>query len=221
MTLALGLALLQQTVRYDLSERASFTYDVTQTFKTPDGSEETTTLEIWTYRFLEALNGGAAKLQLERATTAMVVDGRRIEIRSMPQRGTELRSPRGDVRERQPASQIEPAFELRLARIGDIEFPSTPLRAGTTWERESKPTDDGLPAAKWSWTADELRGGRISGTFRFSESGVDPAIQAEGKFVSSLADGWPFELTFKAVNTHQLGDEERLPTVYSFTMKRR
>jgi hypothetical protein len=220
VTTALALAILQHTVRYDLGEKASFVYDVQQKFKALDDSEETTTIEIWTFAFAERLAGGAAKLETTKVTTAMVVDGQRLEIRAVPHRGSELRSPRGDVRDREPSNQVEPNFELRLLRIADVEYPAELIVVGKEWRRESKPTNDGLPGATWVWKPTQVKDGRLTGTFSFVE-GIEKPIQAEGRFVLSLADGWPIELSFKAANTHQLGDEEKLPTVYSFSMKRR
>lgn len=220
MTLLFALALTQQTVRYDLTLSRTFTYEVVQTFRTVEGEEETTTRESWTYTPVEALAGGAARLETVKATTGLVVDGREIAVRAVPHKGSEKRSPRGASHDREPASQIEPSFELRLLRIGDIEFPSGTVTVGQSWVRESQPTDDGMPAARWEWTPKESRQGRLSGTFTFVEKGTERPIQAEGSFVVSLSDGWPVSLSFKAVNTHQLGDEEKLPCVYSFSMKR-
>jgi hypothetical protein len=221
VTLALALALLQDPLRYDCGEKINFVFEMRQTFKTVDEGEETTNIETWTFTFAEALAGGAAKLNVERALNGMIVDGQHYQIRAKPHRGTEYRSPRGDVRNRQPTSQIDPTFELRLLRIGDIEYPPIAVAKGTEWRRESKATDEGLPAAEWTYRATEIKDGRLSGTFTFTEVGVQRPLQAEGKFVASTRDGWPIELSLSAVNAYQIGDEEKLPCTYSFSLKRR
>ncbi len=221
MTYLIALVLAQEPLRYHYGEKMSFVYDVKQTHKTVDDSEESTTLEIWTFSFAEPLAGGAAKLNVEKVTTGMIVDGNRIEIRAIPHRSKQDHSPRGDVRNREPSNQIDPSFELRLLRIRDIEYPSTTLAAGTEWRRDSKPTNDGLSGALWIYKATDVKGGKLVGTFSCKEMEVQKPIQAEGTFCMSTKDGWPIELAFKAINTHQLGDEEKLPTVYSFSMKRR
>ena len=55
----------------------------------------------------------------------------------------------------------------------------------------------------------------------FAEEGIDKPIQAEGTFAVSVADGWPMEIAYKAVNTYQPGDEEKLAALFEFSMKRR
>ncbi len=221
MTLALALVLAQEPLRYNCGEKINYVFEARHTFRALDESEETTNIETWTFTFAEALTGGAAKLNVERSLNGVIVDGQHYPIKSRPHRGKEDRSPRGDVRNREPSNQIDPTFELRLLRIGDIEYPPTAVIKGTEWIRESKPTEDGLSAAQWTYKATEIKDGKLFGTFSFTEKDVQKPIQAEGSFVTSTRDGWPIEVTFKAINTHQIGDEEKLPTVYSFSLKRR
>ncbi|MCH7945436.1 MAG: hypothetical protein IIC73_05395 [Armatimonadetes bacterium] len=86
---------------------------------------------------------------------------------------------------------------------------------------QSREQGGGLPPANWTWTLDSMADGKAVGRFSFQESETQSPIRAEGKFVASIKDGWPLELSFKAINTYQPGDEERLPSVYEFSMKRR
>lgn len=220
MTLAFLIVLTQTSLRYQFSEKMNVAFEVRHTHKTLDGSEESTTIETWEYTLAEQLAGGAARLNLVRAKNGMIVDGQHYPIRAIPHKSKEDRSPRGDVRGREPTNTEEPSLELRMLRIGDVEYPAGELKQGTEWTRESQPTNDGLPAAKWSWNATVLKDGKLSGTFSFKEVGIDKPIEAEGKFTVSMSDGWPVEVAFKAINTHQLGDEEKLPTVYSYSLRR-
>jgi hypothetical protein len=220
MTLAFLIVLTQSSLRYQFSENMNVAFEVRHTHKTLDGKEETTTIETWEYTFAESLAGGAARLNLVRAKNGMIVDGQHYPIRAIPHKSKEERSPRGDARGREPTNTEEPTLELRMLRIGDIEYPAGEMKVGTEWTRQSQPTNDGLPAAKWTWKATALKDGKLSGTFSFNETGADKPIEAEGKFTVSTKDGWPIELTFKALNTHQLGDEEKLPTIYSYSLKR-
>jgi hypothetical protein len=211
----------EATLRFKYDAKSPVVYDVRRTFKAPNGDEELTYVETWTFSVHEPLTGGAAKLKVERTLLAMVVDGLTIKLDPSSNTSIEDHSPRGDVRNRVPTNQIEPVFELRLLRIGDVLYPPTAVSAGAKWEVVAKATETGIPAAKWLWSFDEFAEGKTKGTFTFAEQEVELPVQAEGKFAFSLEDGWPADLSFIAINTHKLGDEEKLPMVYTFSMKRR
>ena len=196
-------------------------YDVRTSFKTLDGTEEAIFFERWEYSVQELLNGGAVKLKVEKTLTKMSVDGTVTILHPETTVTSEERSPRGQVRDRKPSDDLSSAYELRLLRIGDIVYPPVLAAADSAWTETSAPTNDGLPAATWKWTSEKSENGVLKGTFTFLEAGIEKPIQAEGTFSVSLTDGWPVEIAFKAINTYQPGDEEKLPTVYEFSMKRR
>lgn len=206
-------------VRYDFSRPVSF--EVKQTFRSVEGEEETVYQETLTVAQLEELAGGAAKVKIERTLTGMSVDGLKLAVDPSTTTTIESRSPRGEVRDRLPTQQLDQLLELRLMRIGEPLYPPTKIELGVVWQVTAKPTEDGLPGATWQWTFQKLEGSDLSGKFSFEESDIDLPIRAEGEFTVSIKDGWPKELRFKAINTHLLGDEDRVPTVYAFELKRK
>ncbi len=205
-------------LRFDFSKPVAF--EVRKTFKAVEGGEETIFVYNEKIEKQADLAGGAAKIKYDRTLIDMHIDGVAIRIRPTTTTTTENRSPRGEVRERTPVEQLDQLLELRLMRIGEILFPPGKIEFGTTWEVEAKATEEGMPAAKWQWKFEKFENGQVSGTFAFAESGIEQPIQASGKFAFAIADGWPTELAFKAINTHLLGDEERVPTYYLYSLKR-
>lgn len=220
------LALLQVVLRFQYPTDLAVAYDVRQSWITTDGEEETVYIEHWSYTVQEKLAGGAARLKLERTAVGMEIDGTKIKISSgsgadATSEFVEDHSPRGDVKRKTPA-RIDPMMALRLDRIGDLYYPVAAPNIGVAWSREQSREDgEGLPPANWTWVIDSMADGKAVGRFSFQESETNSPIQAEGKFVASIKEGWPIELSFKAINTYQPGDEERLPSVYEFSMKRR
>ncbi|MCH8977890.1 MAG: hypothetical protein IH945_01430 [Armatimonadetes bacterium] len=216
------LALMQVVLRFQYPTDLAVTYDVRQSWATTDGEEETVYVERWAYTVSEQLAGGAARLKLVRTAVEMEIDGTKIVIDGGPGADTsnefvEDHSPRGDVMRKTPPL-IDPTMTMRLDRIADLFYPVEPVEIGVTWTRSQA---GGLPLANWTWIVDSMDDGKAVGRFSFQESQTNSPIQAEGKFVASIKDGWPVELSFKALNTYQPGDEERLPSVYEFSMKRR
>lgn len=219
------LALMQAVLRFQYPADMSISYDVRQSWATTDGEEETVYTERWTYTVKEQLAGGAARIVLSRTAVEMEIDGTKIPISNDNGSATsefiEERSPRGDVK-RKTRAPIDPTMTLRLDRIADLFYPAAAQSIGVTWSRsQSREDSAGLPPAKWTWVVDSISDGKAVGRFSLEESETGSPIRATGKFVASQRDGWPIELSFKADNTHQPGDEERLPSVYEFSMKRR
>ena len=220
------LALMQVVLRFQYPTDLAVTYDVRQSWATTDGEEETVYIERWTYTVSEQLAGGAARLKLVRTALEMVIDGTRIVIDGGPGADTsnefvEDHSPRGEVKRKTPAP-IDPTMVLRMDRIADLYYPVAGSNIGAVWSRDQSREDSaGLPPAKWTWVIDSIADDKAVGRFSFQESQTQSPIRAEGKFVASTKDGWPLELSFKATGTYQPGDEERLPTVYEFSLKRR
>lgn len=217
-----SLVLLQHLLRYQYTESTVVEYDVRQSWETMDYEEMSVYIEKWKYSVTKMLNGGSSQMSVERLLVGMEIDDEPIKIsEGSPTVSDEDHSTRGDVKRktRLPGATL---MSMRLARIGDLFYPVQEVSVGGSWQREQS-TDEsgGLPPAKWTWTLDEVKEGKASGRFSFIESWIESPVQAEGKFVISLKDGWPLELSFKAINTYQSGDEERLPTIYEFSMKRR
>lgn len=216
------LALLQVVLRFQYPTDLAVAYDVRQSWATLDGEEKTVYVERWAYTVQEKLAGGAARLKLERTAVEMEVDGTKINISSgsgadATSEFVEDRSPRGDVKRKTPAL-VDPTMALRLDRIADIYYPVEAVEIGVKWGRARA---DVHPTRIWTWIVDSMGDGKAVGRFTFNEDWTNSPIWAEGKFIVSTKDGWPIELSFKANNTYQPGDEERLPTVYEFSMKRR
>lgn len=216
------LLLLQHVLRFQYTDKTVVEFDVQQSWETTDYAEMTVYKERWKFTVSEMLAGGSARMSLEQMLVGMEIDDEPIKIGdSPPSISVEDRSTRGDVR-RKTVPSVEPMMTLRLARVSDIFYPVAAVDAGSKWQRVQKPEEgSGLPTATWNWTLDSVKDGKATGRISFAESRIENPVQAEGKFVISLKDGWPLELSFKAVNTYQPGDEERLPTVYEFSMKRR
>jgi hypothetical protein len=211
----------ETTLRYVFAKDQPVAFDVRRSFRELVDGYETAYIEEWKFTPQEMLAGGAAVIKVERSTNAIEVDGKVHKLTPTTHTETEKRSPRGDVRDRMPSHMVEPLFELRLRRIADFNFPTGPIKPGTKWQVDAAATEDGFPAATWVWSFDEIKDGQVKGIFTFAEKGIEQPIEATGNFTLSTKDGWPTELILKAINTHQPGDEERIPTLYTFSMKRK
>lgn len=208
-------------LRFTFSQEKPLKFDVRRSFKEIEGDYETAYLETWTVTTQELLNGGAAVLKFERTLRSMEVDGKVVKLTPSTQTDTEKRSPRGDVRDRKPTNQLDPLFELRLRRIGDVNYPPQRVGSNQTWKVEAAATEDGFPAATWVWNFETVEHGKVEGIFTFEEQGIENPIKAEGNFTFDATDGWPIEMVYKAINTYLLGDEEKIPTLYTFSIKRK
>jgi len=219
--LTLALVIAQSQMRIVMDAQTVVAFDVRQVYKTLDGIETTEFVEQWRYSVTETLNGGAAKLKVERTLTKMIVDGTAIIMKPETSETTEDRSPAGDVRNRKPVETLDSVYELRLLRIADVSYPGVAVGAGSAWQKAFEATDYGVPAGTATWLVESEADGMLKGTFTYAEKDVPSPITAEGTFTVSRKDGWPQELAFKAINTYQPGDEEKLPTVFEFSLKRR
>lgn len=216
---ALGLASPSE-FRLVVGERHA--YELQITYIESDRKETTESVEHITYEVVKVDAARVAELRVTRRLKSYFVDGQKVPLpaNQTPTVRTERRNPLGEVRERQ-AAEFFPLLVARQERILDFRYPGGGLAVGQRWETRTPEARDGaIPAARWTWTINQVNAMWVGLQFTFRETQPGSAITANGSMVLDGTSGWPAAARVEAQNARIPGDEESRPVTLRFSLKR-